>query len=494
MLYGCLFSQSLVFATNEETQPAQVMVDIYDPPIPFAALDRFYLTYELYLTNFYNTDITLDAIQIHDKDTDTPLLGFDKNALRKMIRNTCADSAPCDSLVIPPGGMKLVYLLLPFNSQNDLPKDIIQRVFITKKDDNTQAELKTLPLKVNKAMTVMVRPPVRGDYWVAMNGLAAISPNRVAHMVLNGQNYFAQRYAIDFMQLDLDGKTFQGNEHDNASYYAYGKDVLAVARGTVVAIKNGIPDNKPQLTEKETQKLGKFNLDNMAGNYVVLELSKGIFAFYANLKPDSIKVKVGGKVTEGQVLGQIGNSGQSQLPHLHFQVVDRPSYLAGNGVPYTFTEFWVRPSDIVENGTEKMFKYTETPDGLKRYNNQALLENTVVKFDEEGRNSKEKRSGFASNIDDDDDDEDVPAKVKANPSNSYRNSSANSSVITEDSYRPTARTESNNPNFNMQRQPQNTRPGVSQNPRARTNRTDTQKTRSSRDPLTQGLRKLFGVE
>lgn len=532
MFYSCMLAQNSAFAANEESQPAQVMVDIYDPPIPFAALDRFYLVYELYLTNFYNTDITLDAIQIHDKDTNTPLLGFDKNSLRKMIGNTCAENTPCNDLIIPVGGMKLVYMLLPFNSQNDLPKDIIQRIFVTKKDDGSQAELKTLPLKVNKSLTVMVRPPVKGDYWVATNGLAAFSPHRSAHSVLNGQNYFAQRYAIDFIQIDLDGKPFQGNEHVNESYYAYGKDVASVARGTVVAIKDNIPDNKPQLTAQDEKKLGKFTPDTVAGNYVVVELTKGLYAFYAHLRPGSLKVKVGEKVAEGQNLAQIGNSGQSKLPHLHFHIVDKPAYFAGNGIPYTFTEFWLRPSELVDNGTQKLFKFTETPDGLKRYNNQALLENAVVKFNDEGRYNKERQSAFSN--EDDDDYDNGRATVKGIPGKNSNMNSGSQSAIVEDNFRQSTSvrsnsvirsdsTNNNNPNMQRQQQPgqqiQYSQPGQQgqqgqqgkqdqqgfqpramqngeRNSQVRSNRAQTQKrqTNSNRDPLFQGLRTLFGVD
>jgi murein DD-endopeptidase MepM/ murein hydrolase activator NlpD len=507
MFCSCLFGQGLAIAA-ETPQPAQVMVDIYDPPVAFEALDKMYLAYELYLTNFYNSDITIDALQVHDKDTDTPLLGFDKNSLRKMVRKTCTDNTVCDELVIPPGGMKLVYLLLPFNSQNDLPKEIVQRLFITRKDNNSQAELKTLPLKVNKANTVMVRPPVKGDYWVAVNGLAPISLHRTAHWVMNGQNYFAQRYAVDFMQIDLDGKYTQGSEQLNDSYYAYGKEVSAVARGTVVAVKDGIPDNKPQLSTAEN-KAGNRSAEEVAGNYVVLELGKGLYAFYGHLRPGSIQVKVGEKVMEGHPLAQIGNSGNSKLPHLHFQIADRPAYLAGNGIPYTFTEFWVRPSEIVDNGPQKLFKFSETPDGLKRYNNQAFLENTVLKFNDEDRYSKERRSAFS----DDDDNDDVKTKPRAvSGNNNYGRNEGNgtSAVIKEDvNFRQSStRMDPNNPsnpnnpnnfnNPNMQKQQQQyVRPTVSRNSRAvstKANKAEAQRPAPNREPLFQGLRSLFGVD
>jgi murein DD-endopeptidase MepM/ murein hydrolase activator NlpD len=72
---------------------------------------------------------------------------------------------------------------------------------------------------------------------------------------------------------------------------------------------------------------------------VIIALGHGRFAFYAHLKPGSIRVKPGARVTRGQILGQLGNSGTSSGPHLHFQVMDRPSPLASDGLPYEFDRF-----------------------------------------------------------------------------------------------------------------------------------------------------------
>jgi hypothetical protein len=75
------------------------------------------------------------------------------------------------------------------------------------------------------------------------------------------------------------------------------------------------------------------------GNHVILRLGKGRYAFYAHLKPGSVRVKPGDRVREGEVLGQLGNSGSSTGPHLHFHVMNRPSALASNGLPYVFDRF-----------------------------------------------------------------------------------------------------------------------------------------------------------
>lgn len=55
----------------------------------------------------------------------------------------------------------------------------------------------------------------------------------------------------------------------------------------------------------------------------------------------SIKVNPGDTVKRGQVLGLVGNTGNSVAPHLHFHVMDTPSSLASNGLPYEIDQFQV---------------------------------------------------------------------------------------------------------------------------------------------------------
>jgi murein DD-endopeptidase MepM/ murein hydrolase activator NlpD len=75
------------------------------------------------------------------------------------------------------------------------------------------------------------------------------------------------------------------------------------------------------------------------GNYVVVDIGKGRYAFYAHMQPDSLKVKLGDTVKTGQVIGLLGNTGNSDAAHLHFHVMDGPSPLLSNGLPFVFDQF-----------------------------------------------------------------------------------------------------------------------------------------------------------
>jgi murein DD-endopeptidase MepM/ murein hydrolase activator NlpD len=57
------------------------------------------------------------------------------------------------------------------------------------------------------------------------------------------------------------------------------------------------------------------------------------------MQPGSLRVKAGDKVVTGQVIGLLGNSANTDAPHLHFHVMEGPSPLLSNGLPYVFSSF-----------------------------------------------------------------------------------------------------------------------------------------------------------
>jgi murein DD-endopeptidase MepM/ murein hydrolase activator NlpD len=94
-----------------------------------------------------------------------------------------------------------------------------------------------------------------------------------------------------------------------------------VADGRISDLKEGFPDNAGN-NEASSRSI---TLDNVVGNYLILDLGQGRFALYAHLQPGSLRVKLGDRVKTGQVLARLGNSGKSDAPHLHFQLMDANS-------------------------------------------------------------------------------------------------------------------------------------------------------------------------
>ncbi len=75
---------------------------------------------------------------------------------------------------------------------------------------------------------------------------------------------------------------------------------------------------------------------------LVIDIGDGAYAFYAHLQPNSLKFKLGDTVKTGDIVGLLGNTGNSTAPHLHFHLMDGTSPLDANGLPYVFSKFSTR--------------------------------------------------------------------------------------------------------------------------------------------------------
>lgn len=147
-------------------------------------------------------------------------------------------------------------------------------------------------------------PPFKGEWLVAWGGINSL--------VNYHYEYESQRYAYDFIVVK-DNKSYEGDKELNESYHAFGKECIAPADGVVVEIENNIKDNEP---------VGIHNTDHPAGNYVTLDHGNDEFSHISHFKYQSIVVKEGDTVKRGDLLGLVGNSGNSSEAHIHFHVAN----------------------------------------------------------------------------------------------------------------------------------------------------------------------------
>jgi murein DD-endopeptidase MepM/ murein hydrolase activator NlpD len=147
-----------------------------------------------------------------------------------------------------------------------------------------------------------------------------------------------QQFAFDLLGVNETGKTRKGNDNTNEDCFAFGREIIAPADGVVTDVINGVRDNVP----------GSMNPYSALGNAVLIQHRENEVSVLAHLKLDSIKVKVGDKVTRGQVLGLCGNSGNSSEPHLHYHLQNTPIIQDGTGIKCLFQKVI-----IVRDGNEQ---------------------------------------------------------------------------------------------------------------------------------------------
>jgi murein DD-endopeptidase MepM/ murein hydrolase activator NlpD len=290
-------------------------------PMPFVGDGKTHLVYELHLTNFGAGELLVTKLEALNGNV--PLASFDGATLAGMIRQP-GHAAVADSRAIPGGGRAVVFLWITLDAGAPVPTSVRHRVSAGNQvlDGGAVSVVSTQP--------VVLGPPLRGADWVAGNGPGNESGHRRAMIPLNGHTAIAQRFAIDWVKVGPNGRTFDGDEKDNKTYFAYGNDVLAVADGIVASLKDGIPQNVPGATSRAVP----ITPETIGGNYIILDIGGGRFAFYAHMQPGSLRVKLGEKVRRGQVIGLLGNSGNSTEPHLHFHVTDGNTPLESEGLPY----------------------------------------------------------------------------------------------------------------------------------------------------------------
>lgn len=167
---------------------------------------------------------------------------------------------------------------------------------------------------------VRFRVPLDGPVTVGWGGA---TPEVNYHVVAPDQ-----RWAYDLL-VTKDGKTHRGEGTQREDYYCYGMPVRAPADGGILATHENA----------EEMPVGQLGGTPAGGNYVVIEVAPREFLFMGHLKPGSITVKPGDRVSQGQIIGQVGNSGNTSEPHLHLHLQDTPEAHFGEGIPLCFHNY-----------------------------------------------------------------------------------------------------------------------------------------------------------
>lgn len=339
-VYATFLTAALLKAnalSSQQVGRAAVEVRIPTPPTLLFALGRWQMVYELHLTNFGAKP--LDLIQIDALDSAGVALGSWRGqslAQRVALVGELTSGGPrnpLDALKQAPGSRSIAYIWITLQPGYKAPATIHHRLIFGTVDSSYT--ILTANTKIDSRESPSLVAPVSEGPWAAIRGPANSSGHRISIVTLDGEAAIPQRFAIDWAKLGPDGRLFRGDSTVLKNWYGYGTPVAAVAAGTVAWTKTDAAEHLAMTLVAPDI----IDATEALGNAVILDIGNGRYATYAHLKPGSIRVKAGDTVTLGQAIAELGNSGNSLGPHLHFHVSDSPKPLGGEGLPYTLPSF-----------------------------------------------------------------------------------------------------------------------------------------------------------
>jgi hypothetical protein len=346
---------------------------VLNAPSPVRGADnRMHLAYELQVVNQSPLDVTIKKIGIRGGKN---LLG--KAMTEDDIAARITNFGGSTGATIARGSNSMIIVDATYSRSRKAPKSISHGIVLNWTDPEIgpkKLRFSGVKSRVGQRKAVRLDPPLRGGKWVGANGCCVRNAHRGATLAIDGTIRVPERFAIDYVQLNDDNRLFSGPLDENSSYAYFGAPVYSAAAGKVVRVRDGMPEQTPgSLPANAT-------LQNAGGNHVVVNIGNGRFAFYAHLQPGSIKVKKGQRIKSGKIIGKLGNTGNTDAAHLHFHVMDSPSPLQSNGLPFVFRKF--RGQGFITD--EAAMQAGEDPGNDRKligpHKNEMPLANQIVSF------------------------------------------------------------------------------------------------------------------
>jgi hypothetical protein len=355
-----------------------LILAVQDAPVPFMGSDgHVHLVYELGMTNFSSAEIAVEKVEVLSEGVSLQTLDT------ATVAGRLQPAGQRDSTgTLAKGTQALLFLNLTLAPGAKVPADLLHRLSLrvnAAPPGHQQFSETGGATTVDRRPVASIGPPLRGAHYISADSCCDATRHTRAALPVNGRVWVAQRYAVDWEQTDAGGRIYAGPREKLESYAIFGQPVLAVADALVVSVIDAEPEQTPGSYPTNIP------LDKADGNCVILDLGGHRYALYAHMQPGSIKVHSGEKVHLGQVIGLVGDTGNSIVPHLHFQVTDGPSSLSSNGLPYEISEFQVTGTtagtkafdEAESNGTQLPVTPVVPPQAVK----QAMpLDQLIISF------------------------------------------------------------------------------------------------------------------
>jgi hypothetical protein len=335
---------------------APIASSVLTRPVPVKGTDgRFHIVYEVLLTNNTPVPMGVEGFEVRDARTRRVLARLSGPSLAANMGPVAGPPAPSTN---DPPDLKPVAALsedagsdaatsmassqtsvvwLDVKVRSARPRLLEHHIVASSRPPpGTQFSFSGLVGRVQTGgAPVVIGPPVGPGIWVADEGCCTNpTHHRRAVPAFNGELLAVNRFAIDWVLVDSSHRAWIGDPTRLSSYLSYRQPLIAAASGRVVSTHDGVHSNPPQGVLP-----GSPPIKDFAGNYASIRIGPRRFLLYAHMVPGSLRVRKGQQVRRGQVIGLLGNSGNSSTPHLHFQVSDRPGFAPVDSLPFVFNRF-----------------------------------------------------------------------------------------------------------------------------------------------------------
>jgi hypothetical protein len=205
------------------------------------------------------------------------------------------------------------------------------RVRVADAKDRRAEQMLRIPIQYYQQKTSLIVPfrghGVVGQDWIT-NG---------------GHGLGGTEFAADLRGLDENWAEQKNDAAESASAAGWGREILAPAAGTVTYARNDVPDNPRRGKDPGLYTALHDPIMARAGNCVIIDHGNSEFSVMMHLQQGSVTVEAGKRVAAGQVIGRLGNSGNSFGPHLHYHLQSGPQLFHGQGLPFRFQNIDVTP-------------------------------------------------------------------------------------------------------------------------------------------------------
>ncbi len=168
------------------------------------------------------------------------------------------------------------------------------------------------------------------------------------------------QYAWDFIINDS-GKAYKNEGNEIEDYYCYNKPIIAPAAGEVIEIVDGLDDNI----------IGEMDIDNNWGNSIVIKHGEQIYSQISHIKAGTFKVYKGQWLRKGELIANVGNSGRSPYPHIHFQI-QKTAFIGSKTIKFALGPFIKKQADDFSFYSSSIPKLNDTVESIA--NNNALTQ------------------------------------------------------------------------------------------------------------------------